>query len=89
MNSLERTRKAIRGEVVDRIPTFPILLAPACELLGVKQRDYFLKPVVMADTLIRARELINADGIYVITGCAIRPWEAIYTFLRMMSLTAK
>lgn len=65
MNSLERTQKAIRGEEIDRIPTFPILLAPACELLGVKQRDYFLNPEVMANTLIQARELINADGIYV------------------------
>jgi uroporphyrinogen decarboxylase len=65
MKALERTRKAIRGEAVDYIPNFPILIAPACQLVGVKQRDYSLDPDVMADTLIRARELIDADGIYV------------------------
>jgi uroporphyrinogen decarboxylase len=65
MNGLERTRKAIRGERVDRIPTFPILLAPACRLLGVKQRAYSLDPQIMADTLIGARDLLGTDGIYV------------------------
>jgi uroporphyrinogen decarboxylase len=65
MNCLERTQKAVRGQRIDRIPNFPILLAPACQLVGVKQRDYNLDPDVMADTLIRARDLIGADGIYV------------------------
>lgn len=50
---------------MDRLPWFPILIAPACELTGVKQGDYSQDPAVMADTLIRARELIGADGIYV------------------------
>lgn len=65
MNSLERTQKAIRGEKIDRIPTFPILLAPACRLLGIKQRDYNLNPEIMAGTLVKARDLIGNDGIYV------------------------
>jgi uroporphyrinogen decarboxylase len=50
---------------LDRPPTFPILLAPACQLVGVKQRDYNLDAGVMADTLLRARELCGFDGIYV------------------------
>jgi len=65
MNSLERIQNAIAGKAIDRIPVFPILIAPACRLLGVKQRDYFLKADVMADTLLRARELCGFDGIYV------------------------
>jgi len=65
MNSLERTQKAIKMEKVDRIPFFPILIAPACQLTGVKQRDYSLSSEIMAATLIKARELIEADGIYV------------------------
>jgi len=65
MNSLERTQKSIRGEKIDYIPNFPILLAPACQLLGIKQREYNLNPETMADTLIESRELIGADGIYV------------------------
>ena len=65
MSGLERTRAAIRGQTVDRIPVFPILLAPACQLTGVRQRDYNLDPAVMADTLLRAREMCGFDGIYV------------------------
>jgi uroporphyrinogen decarboxylase len=65
VNGLERTRAAIRGEPVDRIPVFPILLAPACQLTGVRQRDYNLDPSVMADTLLRARQMCGFDGIYV------------------------
>lgn len=65
MTGLERTKKAIMGERVDRIPTFPIIIASACEITKVKQRDYSLDPEIMANTLIKARELIEADGIYV------------------------
>ncbi len=65
MTGLERTRAAIRGEAVDRIPVFPILIAPACELTGVRQRDYNLDSSVMAETLLRAREMCGFDGIYV------------------------
>ncbi len=65
MTGLERTRAAIRSLPVDRIPVFPILLAPACRLTGVRQRDYNLNPAVLADTLLRAREMCGFDGIYV------------------------
>jgi uroporphyrinogen decarboxylase len=65
VTGLERTRAAVRGNRVDRIPVFPILLAPACQLTGVRQRDYNLDPAVMADTLLRAREMCGFDGIYV------------------------
>jgi uroporphyrinogen decarboxylase len=50
---------------LERIPVFPILLAPACQLTGVRQHDYNLDPSVMADTLLRAREMCGFDGIYV------------------------
>ena len=65
MNSLERTRSAIRGESVDYTPNFPILIAPACQLVGVKLGGYFQDPKVMAETLIEARALCGFDGIYV------------------------
>jgi uroporphyrinogen decarboxylase len=65
MTGLERTRAAIRGHAVDRVPTFPILIAPACQLMGVRQRQYNLDASVMAETLLRARELCGFDGIYV------------------------
>jgi uroporphyrinogen decarboxylase len=55
----------MRGDAVDRAPTFPILLAPACELTGVPQGRFMTDARVMADTLLRARELCGFDGIYV------------------------
>ena len=64
LSGLERTRRAIRGQPVDRPPTFPILLAPACQLVGVKQGDYNRDAGIMADTLLRARELRGCDGPY-------------------------
>lgn len=65
MTGLERARAAVRGQALDRVPVFPILLAPACQLTGVRQRDYNLDPAVLADTLVRAREMCGFDGIYV------------------------
>ncbi len=65
MDSLGRTRMAVRGRPVDKIPVFPILLAPACRIAGVKQRDFFTDPEILADTLIKARDILGFDGIYV------------------------
>jgi uroporphyrinogen decarboxylase len=50
---------------VDRLPCFPILIAPACELTGVRQGDYSRNAGIMADTLIKARDITGFDGIYV------------------------
>ncbi len=65
MTGLQRTRAAVRGEPVDRVPTFPILLAPACQLTGVPQGRYMTDSAVMADTLLKARQMCGFDGIYV------------------------
>ena len=65
MTSLERTKKSIKGEPVDRIPCFPISIANACEITGVKQKDYSLNADCMADTLMRFRDKTGFDGIYV------------------------
>ncbi len=50
---------------MDRIPTFPILLAPACRLTGVRQGEYNRDPSVMAEVLLQARQMCGFDGIYV------------------------
>jgi MtaA/CmuA family methyltransferase len=65
MTNRERVENAIAGRPVDRFPVFPILIAPACKLMGVSQRDYFRDPSIMAETLLKARELCGFDGIYV------------------------
>jgi len=41
------------------------MIASACQLTGTPQGRYSLDPQVMADTLIAARDMTQADGIYV------------------------
>ena len=65
MKAWERTRRAIRHETIDRFPVFSIMLAPSCQLTGVRQRDFFTNSKIMADTLLRAQQLLDCDGIYV------------------------
>lgn len=65
MNSLERVQGAVHGQEVDYPASFPILISPACQLMGVKQGEYSQDWRVMADTLVGAREKTGADGIYV------------------------
>jgi uroporphyrinogen decarboxylase len=65
MDALTRTQQSIHGGHIDRIPVFPILLAPACHLLGVNQRDFLTNSEVLADTLLQTRDIFDFDGIYV------------------------
>jgi MtaA/CmuA family methyltransferase len=65
MTGKERTSKAIHGKNLDRFPIFPILLAPACHLTGVKQRNFFKDADILANTLLSAQKLFDFDGIYV------------------------
>lgn len=50
---------------MDYPPNFSILIAPACQLTGTPQGRYSQDAHVMADTLLAARDLTQADGIYV------------------------
>lgn len=65
MMSLERVKKAIRGQELDRFPTFPISIASSCALTGTPQGRYSLDPNVLAHTLLQVREMFDFDGIYV------------------------
>lgn len=65
MDSLTRTRRSVHGQSVDRVPVFPIAIASACRIMGVKQSDYFTNSEVLADTLLLLREKFGFDGIYV------------------------
>ncbi len=65
MNGLELVRKAVHGERVERFPVFPISIAAAARHARVHQRDYFLDPGTMAETLLTERSTFDFDGIYV------------------------
>jgi uroporphyrinogen decarboxylase len=65
LTSLERVKRSIQGKEVDCIPMLPEVIAAACQITGVKQSDYSKNPEIMANTLIKVRELCDFDGIYV------------------------
>jgi hypothetical protein len=57
MNSKQRCLAAIRGESVDRVPVFPLIMFLAADRLGVSYRDYATNGRVMASTAQTARPL--------------------------------
>lgn len=65
MRSLERVKRSIGGKDVDYLPYFPEVIAAACQITGVTQSAYSTDPHIMADTLIKVRDLCDFDGIYV------------------------
>ena len=65
MSGRDRTRRAVHHQPVDRIPVFPIQIASACQMMGVRQKEYFLDPEVMSTTLVAAGRALYFDGIYI------------------------
>lgn len=65
MIALERVTRAIHGKEIDRIPNFPITIASSCELTGTPQGDYSRNSNVLAETLLKVREMLDFDGVYV------------------------
>lgn len=65
MTSLERVRRVVHGEPVDRFPVFPIIIAASCELTGTSQGRYSRDPSVLAETLLAVRQRFDFDGVYV------------------------
>ncbi|HUX20452.1 MAG TPA: uroporphyrinogen decarboxylase family protein [Spirochaetia bacterium] len=65
MVSLDRVKRAIHGQQLDRFPTFPISIASSCALTGTPQGRYSLDSDVLAQTLLQVREMFDFDGVYV------------------------
>lgn len=67
MNSRERCLAAIRGEPVDRVPVFPLLMFFAQKRLGVSYREFATNAHVLAEAQISIR---NTFGVDAITACS-------------------
>ncbi len=63
MTSKQRCLTAIRGEPVDRVPVFPLLMFFAQKRLGVTYRDFATNGHVMAQAQLKARADFGVDAI--------------------------
>lgn len=67
MNSKQRCLAAIRGDPVDRVPVFPLIMFLAADRLGVSYRHYATNGCVMAEAQLKVREDFGVDAI---TACS-------------------
>jgi MtaA/CmuA family methyltransferase len=67
MNSKERCLAAIKGEIVDRPPVFPLLMRFASKRHFVTYKDYVTNGTIMAESQIRVIDNFNVDAI---TSCS-------------------
>lgn len=67
MNSKERCFAAMRGEPVDRVPVFPLLMFLAADRLGISYRQYATNGHALAEAQLNVRELFGVDAI---TSCS-------------------
>lgn len=71
LTPLERVRRTIRGETVDRIPVLPILHYGTARLIGATIKQFGTDPEVMARSLIAAQRRFGYDGLQVSLSVAI------------------
>jgi len=65
MNSKQRCLAAIRGEPVDRIPVFPLLMFFAADRLRVPYRSFATDARVLAEAQLNMRQRFGVDAITV------------------------
>jgi MtaA/CmuA family methyltransferase len=67
MNSLERLRHRLRGEVVDRPPNFDIVMTFAAHHIGRPLSEYYLDHRVLVDANLAVAEDFNLDIVQAIS----------------------
>ena len=67
MNNRERCVAAIKGNPVDRIPIFPLLMFFAQHRLGITYREFATNGHALADAQLNVQDKFNLD---VITACS-------------------
>ncbi len=73
MNSRERCLAAIRGEEVDRVPVFPLLMAFAADHMGVSYRDFATNGAALAEAQLFVYERFRPDALTVASDIARLP----------------
>ena len=67
MNGRERCLAAIRGEPVDRVPVFPLLMFFSADRAGITYREYATSGPATAASQLLVRERFPVDAI---TACS-------------------
>ncbi|NLG50911.1 MAG: hypothetical protein GX552_12465 [Chloroflexi bacterium] len=67
MNSKQRCLAAIRGEPVDRVPVFPLLMYLPADRAGISYRQYATNGHALAESQLKVREMFPIDAI---TSCS-------------------
>ena len=65
MNPVERVRRAIAGEMPDRVPVVPLIIHHTMRLAGVRYDQYAQDPRLLVDTQVRAWQTYGYDGFHV------------------------
>jgi uroporphyrinogen-III decarboxylase len=67
MTSKARCLAAIRGDVADRVPVFPLLMLLAADRAGISYREYATNGSALAQAQLQVRERYGLDAI---TACS-------------------
>lgn len=73
MNGRERCLAAIRGQSVDRIPVFPLLMAFAADRADVSYREFATNAAVLAEAQLSLYERFGLDALTVASDTARLP----------------
>jgi len=65
VTSKERCLATIRGEKVDRVPVFPLLMSFSAKKLGITYRTYATDGHALAESQLKVMEMFNIDAITV------------------------
>jgi uroporphyrinogen decarboxylase len=65
LNAVERVRRAIAGEMPDRVPVIPLMIHHTMKLAGVRYDRYAQDPGLMVSTLLAAWQTYGHDGFHV------------------------
>lgn len=73
MNSKERSLAAIRGEPVDHVPVFPLLMAFAADRRGLSYQEFATHGEVLAEAQLSIYERFHPDALTVASDTARLP----------------
>ena len=67
MNAMERMRRRLKGEPVDRVPNFDIMMTFAAHYIGKPLREYYLDYRVLVDANLAILEDFQLDIVQAIS----------------------
>jgi uroporphyrinogen decarboxylase len=73
LNAVERVRRAVAGEIPDRVPVIPLMIHHTMKLAGVRYDRYARDPGLLVDTQIKAWKAYGHDGFHVTSDNWILP----------------